>query len=60
MSRPSWARDELNNVALDLDLMLDGALERVNEVALDTFDIAFVEGNDPIEVNSEINEKVMQ
>lgn len=60
MSRPSWERDELNNVALDLDLMLDGALERVNEVALDTFDIPFAEGDDPIEVNSEINEKVMQ
>lgn len=60
MSRPSWARDELNNVALDLDLMLDGALERVNEVALDTFDIPFAEGDDPIEVNPEINEKVVQ
>jgi uncharacterized tellurite resistance protein B-like protein len=60
MSRPSWARDELNNVALDLDLMLDGALERVNEVALDTFDISFTEGDDPIEVNPEINEKVIQ
>ena len=60
MSRFTWARDELNNLALDLDLMLDGALERVNEAALDTFDIPFSEGNDPIEVNPEINKKVMQ
>ena len=60
MSRPTWAREELNNVALDLDLMLDGALERVNEASLDTFDIPVTEGDDPIEVNSEINEKVTQ
>jgi len=60
MSRMSWERDELNNLALDLDLMLDGALERVNEAALDTFDIPLTEGDDPIEVNQDINEKVTQ
>jgi tellurite resistance protein len=60
VSRPSWLRNELNDVALDLDVMLDGALERVNEAALDAHDMAFTEGDDPIEVNPEIIEKINQ
>ncbi|WP_442782731.1 TerB N-terminal domain-containing protein [Collimonas fungivorans] len=60
ISRPSWLRDELNDVALDLDVMLDGALERVNEAALDTLDMAFTDGDDPVEINPEIIEKLTQ
>jgi hypothetical protein len=58
MSRPSWAREELLDVAADLDLMLDGALERINEASFDTHDAPFTEGDDPVEVNSEILEKI--
>ena len=38
--------------------MLDGALERINEASFDLFDIPFIEGNDPMEINSEIHEKI--
>ncbi|GAB2731410.1 TerB N-terminal domain-containing protein [Comamonas sediminis] len=58
LSRPQWSREELLNVASDLDLMLDGALERINEVSFDTHDIHFTEGEDPIDVNPEILEKL--
>jgi tellurite resistance protein len=58
ISRPSWLRSELSDVALDLDVMLDGALERVNEAALDAHDITFTEGDDPIEINPELLEKI--
>lgn len=58
LSRPQWTRDELLDVSTDLDLMLDGALEHINEVSFDTHDIAFTEGDDPIEVNPEILEKL--
>lgn len=58
MSRPSWAREELLDVAADLDLMLDGALERINEASFDVHDAPFTEGDDPVEVNSEVLEKI--
>lgn len=58
LSRPEWSREELLDVAADLDLMLDGALEHINEAAFDTHDIPFFEGEDPVTVNAEILEKV--
>ncbi|PHU99647.1 hypothetical protein CSQ88_21410 [Iodobacter sp. BJB302] len=58
LSRPQWNREELLDVASDLDLMLDGALERINEATYDVHDIPFTEGDDPIEVNAEVLEKI--
>lgn len=58
LSRPHWAREELIDVAADLDLMLDGALERINEAAFDAYDIPFTEADDPVEINPEILEKI--
>jgi uncharacterized tellurite resistance protein B-like protein len=58
LSRPQWSREELLDVAADLDLMLDGALERINEAAFDAHDMALFEGDDPVTVNAEILEKV--
>ncbi len=58
LSRPEWTREELLDVAADLDLMLDGALERINEAAFDAHDMALFEGDDPVTVNAEILEKV--
>lgn len=58
LSRPEWSREELLDVAADLDLMLDGALEHINEAAFDAHDMALFEGDDPVTVNAEILEKV--
>ncbi len=58
LSRPQWSREELLDVAADLDLMLDGALEHINEAAFDAHDMALFEGDDPVTVNAEILEKV--
>lgn len=58
LSRARWRRGELLDVATDLDLMLDGALERINEASFDVHDISFTEGDDPIDVNAEILEKI--
>ncbi|MFA6094304.1 MAG: TerB N-terminal domain-containing protein [Candidatus Paceibacterota bacterium] len=58
LSRPEWSREELLDLAADLDLMLDGALEHINEAAFNTHDIPFTEGDDLIEVNPEILEKI--
>jgi uncharacterized tellurite resistance protein B-like protein len=49
-----WQRGELEAIATQLDLMLDGALEVINEAAFDRCDEAVTEGDDPIEVNSDV------
>lgn len=56
MSEPQWSRDSLLEATRSLGLMLDGALERINEVSFDTYDFSFTEGDDPIEVSSDILE----
>jgi len=58
LSRPHWSLDELEDVAANLDLMLDGALEQLNEAAYDNYGIPFTEGDDPFDVNAEILEKL--
>ncbi|WP_432382168.1 TerB N-terminal domain-containing protein [Duganella sp. P38] len=58
MSRSQWSRDELGDAAADLELMLDGALETINEAAFESHDVPFIEGDDPITVNPEFLEKL--
>lgn len=58
LSRPDWSRAELEDAAADLDLMLDGALEQINEAAFDAFDEPLLEGDDPVAVNIDLIEKI--
>lgn len=58
ISRSEWSRDELEAAAADMELMLDGALEHVNDAAFDLFDMPLTEGEGPVEINSEIREKL--
>jgi len=53
-SRTEWSRAELEDAASDMELMLDGALERINDTAFELFDMPVTEGDDPIEINPEI------
>lgn len=56
VTRSSWPRDELADLAADMELMLDGTLEHINDAAFDAFDGPLTEGDDPIEINHEILE----
>ncbi|MFK8399974.1 TerB N-terminal domain-containing protein [Pseudomonas sp. BGr12] len=58
VTRSEWSRDELEAVASDMELMLDGALEHVNDAAFDLFDMPVTEGEEPVEINPEIMEKL--
>lgn len=58
LSRPQWSRKELLDVAEDLELMLDGALERINEASFDAHDMPLTEGDDPVEVRTDVLEKI--
>lgn len=60
LSRPVWTRAELEDGAADLELMLDGALEQINDASFDAYDIPFADGDDPLEINPEFIEKIEQ
>ncbi|MGV0028894.1 TerB N-terminal domain-containing protein [Phormidesmis priestleyi] len=49
-----WQRDELTAIALQFNLMVDGALETINELAFDRCDEPIFEGEDLIEVNADV------
>jgi len=59
LTRPSWSRAELSDIAADMEMMLDGALERVNEAALDKLDARIAEGDDPIEIAQDLLERTI-
>lgn len=56
LTRPSWLRQELSDVASDMELMLDGALELINDAFFDKYDEALTDGEDPVEVNQHLLE----
>lgn len=51
MARPQWSRAELEDICSERGMMVDGALERINEAALDAFDEPLIEGEDPLELH---------
>ncbi|MFP3528812.1 TerB N-terminal domain-containing protein [Burkholderia sp. SIMBA_043] len=58
LTRPKWTRAELVDAASDLEMMLDGAIEQVNEAALDHWDEPLIDGDDPIEINQELAQRL--
>lgn len=54
LQRPSWSRTELEDLCADRALMVDGAIERINEAAFDRFDQPLIEGEDPIDINCDL------
>lgn len=58
IARSSWSRSELESLARGLNMMLDGALEHVNEACLDSYDCLCSEGDDPIDINPDIHERI--
>lgn len=55
-----WTRIELEELASDRDLMLDGVLEHLNDTAFEKFNKPLFDGTDPIEINQEIAREVLQ
>jgi hypothetical protein len=56
LHKASWTREELQATAGRLQIMLDGALERINDAAFDLFGEPVTEGDDPIYVQQHILE----
>jgi uncharacterized tellurite resistance protein B-like protein len=59
LSRTHWARAELEELAEDRALMLDGALEHLNEACFERFDLALFEDGDPLELNPDAVREVL-
>jgi len=60
ITRTSWTRSELEEISLDREIMLDGAIERINEAAYSTFDKPILEGDDPICLNEDVVRDVIK
>ncbi len=58
VTRASWTRAELADAASHLELMLDGAIEQVNEASLDHWDEPLTDGDDPVEINQEVAQRL--
>jgi uncharacterized tellurite resistance protein B-like protein len=56
IQKPSWTRSDLEAMAAKMQIMLDGALERINEAAFDLIGEPLTEGDDPIYVQQSILE----
>jgi tellurite resistance protein len=54
LSRPQWTRSEAERLCSERGLMIDGAIERINDAAFERFDSAILEGDDSIEVNCDL------
>ena len=60
LARDQWTRSEAASVADALGLMLDGALETMNEASIEAFELPLFDGDDPIEVAADVRALVQE
>jgi tellurite resistance protein len=60
VKKAAWSRGELEAIAAEGAMLLDGAIEAVNDLAIDCFDALALEGDDPIEVNISVLTSLIQ
>lgn len=53
-----WSREDLENLAAEHSVMLDGTLDSINDASFDYFGGPFFEGWDPIEINAEYAKEI--
>jgi uncharacterized tellurite resistance protein B-like protein len=54
LKRPSWSRADLERLAAECQILLEGTLDAINDAALDRYEDLFVEGDGPILLNPTI------
>jgi hypothetical protein len=52
LTRESWGRADLACIAADCQILLEGAIDSLNELALDRYGDPLLEGDDPVYLNS--------
>jgi hypothetical protein len=58
LAQMSWKRSALEDVASRHQLLPEGAIDAVNEAALDAHGESLLEGDDPIEVNQTVRKEL--
>lgn len=60
LTRAQWARNELEEIASDRKIFLDGALELINEKSYSLFKKPMFEGEDPMLLDAEVVREVLK
>jgi uncharacterized tellurite resistance protein B-like protein len=58
--RDSWSRQDLEGLAGELGLMVDGALESANERAFELYEEPLFEGEDPVEIDLDVAKEMLK
>jgi len=59
-TKPSWLRADYEAIAEELGLLPDGALDRLNDLALDVCEAPLAEGDDPIDVDMNVHKELVK
>lgn len=54
ITQEKWSREEVNKICEDLNLMIDGAIEIINDWSFDTVDSAVIDDDEDIYIDFEI------
>lgn len=57
--RETWSRQELETLAAELELMVDGEIEKLNEAAFESCGEALAEGDDPVYIDTQVGKELM-
>lgn len=55
-----WKKDALKVHADELGLMIDGVIEQINDACFDAFDDPLIDGDEVLEINQDLLEKVFE
>jgi uncharacterized tellurite resistance protein B-like protein len=55
----SWSRAEVEALAAQYELLVDGALEVINNAAFEHWDAPFSEGDDPVEIDEQVAKEML-
>jgi uncharacterized tellurite resistance protein B-like protein len=55
----NWSRSEIEALGAELELMIDGAIEKLNDDAFEKCGEPLVEGDDPIYIDAEVGKELM-
>ncbi len=59
LEKRRWSRSELEELSEKYDILLDGTLDLLNEAAFDKFSEPLFEGEDPLEINTELGRELL-
>lgn len=57
--REQWPRQDLEALAAELDVLIDGAIERLNDEAFESCEEPLAEGDDPLYIDKRVGEELL-